>query len=278
MPMIFPGMDPYLEDPLIWPGVHGALVVYLRDQLQPKLRPRYVAAMEERVYIEASSSRQVVPDVSIRRPREPEPEHEGGVAVAVEVAVAEADEPALVQVDVLEIRESYIAILDLRSGQKIVTVIEVVSPSNKTPGPGRESYEAKQREVLGSDVHLVEIDLLRTGQHVVSVPEWSARRKGFYDYLACVNRAYGMRNRYELYLRGVRERLPRVRVPLVGEDPDVAMDIQAAMAQVYDAGAYGQRIDYRAACRPSLRPADQEWVDRLVAKPADGQAQSGQLS
>lgn len=271
MPMTFPGMDPYLEDPLIWPGVHNALIVYLRDQLQPKLRPRYVAAMDERVYIEARS-RQVVPDVSVRRPREPE--HEGGVAVAVAVAVAEADEPALVQVDPLEVHESYIAILDLRSGQKIVTVIEVVSPSNKAPGAGRESYEAKQNEVLGSDAHLVEIDLLRTGQHVVAVPEWSARGMGYYDYLVCVNRAYDMRNRYELYLRGVRERLPRVRVPLADGDPDVAMDVQAAMARVYDGGAYDQRIDYHAPCRPPLRPEDQAWLDELVGKPAEGRAQS----
>ena len=267
MPMVFPGMDPYLEDPLIWPGVHTALVVYLRDQLQPKLRPRYVAAVEERVYVEGPD-RQVIPDVSIRRPREPE--HEGGIAVAV----AEMDEPALVQVGPLEVHESYVDILDLRSGQKIVAVIEVVSPSNKASGPGRESYLAKQREVLGSTAHLVEIDLLRTGQHVVAVPEWLARRKGYYDYLVCVNRAYGIRDQYELYLRGVRERLPRVRIPLADGDPDVAMDVQAAVAQVYDGGAYDQRIDCHAPCRPPLRPADQAWVDELVGKPAEGRAQS----
>lgn len=272
MSMLFPGMDPYWEDPAIWPGVHGRLVVYLADQLQPRLRPHYVAAVEERVYIEASPSRQVVPDVSIRRPREPEPEHEGGMAVAGEVAVAEGDEPALVEVDLLEIHESYVAILDLRSGQKIVTVIEVVSPSNKAPGPGRASYEAKQREVLGSTAHLVEIDLLRTGQHVLAVPEWLARGSGYYDDLVCVNRAHGMRNRYELYLRGLRQRLPRVRIPLAGSDPDVVMDLQAAMAGVCESGAYDQRIDYRAACKPPLRPADQQWVEQLIAQQATAQA------
>jgi hypothetical protein len=272
MSMIFPGMDPYLEDPQIWPGVHSRLVVYLADQLQPKLRPRYVAAVEERVYIEGRR-RQVVPDVSIRRPREPE--HEGGVAVAV--AVAEGDEPALVQVDPLEVHESYLGILDLRSGQEIVTVIEVVSPSNKARGPGRDSYLAKQSEVLASTAHLVEIDLLRAGEHVVAVPEWSARGIGYYDYLVCVNRAYGVRSRYELYLRGVRERLPRVRIPLADGDPDVAMDVQAAMARVCESGAYDQRIDYRTPCRPPLRPADQEWVDQLVGKPAEGPGRPGQV-
>jgi hypothetical protein len=263
MAMIFPGMDPYLEDPAIWPGVHSALVVYLRDHLQPRLRPRYVAAIEERVYIEPLE-RQVVPDVSVRRVRVPR--RVGGVAVAV--AEPEVDEPLVLQVDELEVREPYVQILDLQTGQSIVTVIEVVSPSNKASGPGRDSYQKKQRDVLGSTAHLVEIDLLRTGQHVVAAPEWSTRGLAYYDYVVCVNRAYDVRDRCEVYLRGLRERLPRVRIPLAGADPDVALDIQAVVAQVYDAGDYHQRIDYRVPCRPPLRPADQEWADQLIAQQA----------
>jgi hypothetical protein len=259
MPNVFPGMDPYLEDPAIWPGVHSRMVVYLADHLQPRLRPRYRAAVEERVYLEGPD-RGVVPDVSIRQQRRRD--REGGIAVAF----AEADEPALVQVSPVEIHESYVAIVDVQSGQKIVTVIEVTSPSNKATGPGRESYLAKQREVLGSTAHLVEIDLLRTARHVLAVPEWSARRKGYYDYLVCVNRGYDIRDEYELYLRGLRERLPRVRIPLAGDDPDVALDVQAVVAQVYDAGDYRQWIDYHVPCRPPLRPEDQAWADQLIGQ------------
>jgi hypothetical protein len=269
--MIFPGMDPYLEDPLFWPGVHSALVVYLRDRLQPHLPPRYVAAIEERVFIE-EANRQVVPDVTIRRPRTPR--HERDVAVAV--AEPEVDEPALVRADPLEVHEPYVQILDLQTGQTIVTVIEVISPSNKAPGPGRDSYLAKQRQVLGSTAHLVEIDLLRTGQHVLAVSEWAARRKGYCDYLVCVNRGYELRDEYELYLRGLRERLPRIRIPLAGGDPDVALDVQAVVAQVYDSGAYRQRIDYHAPCRPPLRPEDQAWVDLLIAQESASVGQASQ--
>ncbi len=239
MPMIFPGMDPYLEDPRIWPGVHHVLVVYLADRLQPQLPVRYVAAVAERVFAEWPKS----------------------------------DQPTRVEAGPLEIHEPYVEILDLHSGQKIVAVIEVVSPSNKAAGPGRESYLAKQREVLGSTAHLVEIDLLRTGQHVLAVPEPLARRRGFYDYLVCVNRAYDRREQYELYLRGLRERLPRVRIPLSGDDPDVPLDVQAVVAQLYDAGAYRRRFDYHVPCRPPLRPDDEAWVDQVIVKQAEGQAE-----
>jgi Protein of unknown function (DUF4058) len=63
--MIFPGMDPYLENPQIWPGLHASLIVYLRDQLQPRLQPRYVAVIGERVYLEGPN-RDFIPDVALR--------------------------------------------------------------------------------------------------------------------------------------------------------------------------------------------------------------------
>src|SRR5439155_25358177 len=120
--MNFPGMDPYLEDPQIWPGVHAALIVYIRDQLQPALRPRYIAAIEERVFVEGPD-REIVPDVWLKRSRS----NHGGRAVAQ----ANGDAPVLVRVPALEVHESYVAILDRQTGQRVVTVIEVVSPTNK---------------------------------------------------------------------------------------------------------------------------------------------------
>ena len=260
--MIFPGMNPYLEDPQLWPGVHGALIVYLRDQLQPLLRPRYIAAIEERVFVEGPD-RQIIPDVWVKRTQNPE---EGG-----KLAVAEVDEPVVVQVPDLEIHESYIEILDRHSGQSVVTVIEVVSPANKFPGPGRDSYLAKQGEVRSSTAHLVEIDLLRTGRHVLAVPEWVARGRGPYDYLVCCNRAGGLRDLFDLYPRRLRERLPRIRIPLAGDDPDVPLDIQAALTRVYDAGSYRDRINYDSPSQPPLESDDQSWANQLPKeRSADG--------
>src|SRR5437773_2435543 len=161
MSMIFPGMDPYLENPALWSGVHAALIVYIRNQLQPRLRPRYIAAIEERVYLGAPEH-MFGPDVRVQHNRPDAP----GPAVAL----AECDVPMLVRVPIEDIHEPYLTILDRQAGQRVVTVIEVLSPTNKYAGPGRESYIAKQQEVLQSSSHLVEIDLLRAGPHALAVP------------------------------------------------------------------------------------------------------------
>ncbi len=251
MVTIFPGMDPYLEDPQLWPGVHSRFVVYLADQLQSMIRPRYIAAVEERVYVEGPE-REIIPDVSLRRNR---PVHTESA-----VALADADTPVVIQIPELEVHESYVAILDRQTGLRVVTVLEVVSPANKHPGPGRVSYLAKQKEVLSSDTHLVEIDLLRTGPHVVAVPEWIARGKAAYDYLVCVNPTGGLRDRFELYPFRLRDRLPRIRVPLADDDPDVPLDLQAVLAHTYDAGSYRDRIRYDSPCQPPLVAEDKAWV------------------
>jgi hypothetical protein len=256
MAMIFPGMDPYLEDPEIWPGVHASLIVYIRDQLQPKLRPRYIAAIEQRVFLEGPD-REIIPDIWLKQTR--------AFREEAPVALANGEGPVVVRVPGLEIHETYIAILDRRSGQKIVTIIEVVSPSNKYPGEGRKSYLAKQQEVRKSDAHLVEIDLLRTGHHVLAVAEWAARGQGPYDYLVCVNRAQGLREEFDLYPRRLQERLPnRVRVPLAENDPDVFLDLQAVINQTYEAGSYRDQLNYDAPCRPPLSPEAQQWANQRI--------------
>jgi hypothetical protein len=257
MVMIFPGMDPYLENPQVYPGIHGPMVVYLRDQLVPLIRPRYVASAGERVYVEGPDERPIIPDVWLRSTGRAE--GRGALAEAPMV-----DEPVVVEVPDLEIREPYLEILDRESGMRVVTVIELVSPSNKYAGGGRDIYVAKQQEVLHSAVHLVEIDLLRYGPHVLAVPESRVRGRFQYDYMISVNRAEGRRNRFEVYPRTVRQRLPRISVPLAGDDPDVQLDIRAALEQAYEAGSYRQRIDYHAPCQPQLHRDDQTWADELI--------------
>jgi hypothetical protein len=255
MAMIFPGMDPYLEDPLIWNGVHAALIVYIRDFLRPLLRPRYLAAIEQRVFVEGPD-RDIHLDVWLRQSRT----RLGEAAVAV----AEADTPCVVEVPDLEIREAYINILDRQSGQHVVTVIEVVSPTNKYAGPGRDSYTAKQKEVRRSHTHLVEIDLLRLGPHVLAVPEWVSRGRYVYDYLVCVNRAVTPREQFELYPCPLRQRLPRPRIPLAEGDKDVVLDLQEVLAQTYEAGTYSEMLKYDAPCVPPLPPEDQLWANECI--------------
>ena len=116
-------------------------------------------------------------------------------------------------VEDLEVHEARVEILDSYNEMKLVALIEVVSPTNKAAGPGRVSYKAKQAETLARECHLVEIDLLRHGRHVVCIPEWRVKPFKPYDSLCCVNR-WPIRNRFEIYPRTLRQRLPRLRIPL----------------------------------------------------------------
>lgn len=258
--MIFPGMDPYLENPAIFPGVHNRMIVYMADQLVPFLSPRYVASVGERVYVESSpgqSKHAIIPDAWVRRMR-PTEDAAKGVAVA---EIPEFDMPTLIDAPELSITQTFVEIIDVESEMRVVTVIELVSPSNKYAGPGRESYLSKQREILTSDTHLVEIDLLRRGPHVLAVREYLTAGRYDYDYLVCVHRAHA--RQYETYPRKLQQPLPIIRVPLAGNDPDVGLDIQAALAQAYEAGGYSQRIDYAKPCEPPLTAEQQRWANSL---------------
>jgi hypothetical protein len=263
MSMIFPSMDPYLEVPELWPGFHNSLIVYIRDFLRPLLRPRYIAAIEERVFVEGPRQREFIPAVLLKQSRPPR--QQGGTAVL------DADEELEVQLPALEMHESYLEILDRHSGQRVVAVLEVLSPANKYAGPGRDSYLAKQSEVLASQSHLIEIDLLQRGPHTLAVPEWLARQHASYDYLVCVNRVEGRRDLFRLYPRQLRQRLPRIRVPLADGDPDVVLDIQAVLAQTYESGSYRERLRYDRPCVPSLSAEDQAWADELIRAAHQGE-------
>src|SRR5262249_32135483 len=174
----FPGMDPYLEHPALWPGVHARLIVWLAHQLTPLLRPRYVVSIEDRVFIEDQDR---MPDIMLQKGTPDAPPTVTGTTAAAPVIV-EVEEPEEEPIPV-EVRDHYVEILDTYRAMKAVTVLEVVSPTNKAAGPGRDAYRAKQRETLAGECHLVEIDLLRRGRHVLAVPLAAAREHGRYDYL-----------------------------------------------------------------------------------------------
>jgi hypothetical protein len=247
----FPGMDPYLEHPALWHGVHTRLIVALADQIGPMIKPRYIASVEDRVFIE-SADQERVPDVLVQKATQllRAPSVHSGTSIAT---------PLVVDVPQLEIREHYITILDRYRDLGVVTVIELVSPTNKAAGPGRDSYLAKQREIRDSECHLVEIDLLRRGSHVMSVPEPYIKPAKPFDYLACVNR-WPARNRFELYPCRLRNPLPTIGIPLADPDPDAPLSLQRALEHVYENSGYMLRVLYDEPCKPPLSAEDQEWA------------------
>ena len=254
MPYPFPGMNPYLENRVIWEGVHARLVPIIANQIQPHLDPRYVAAVEERIFVEGPQER--IPDVWIERVPDTGP---------IPASRAQTDTALIVEVESLEVHQKRIEILDTRDGMKLVAVIELVSPSNKRNGAGRTSYLKKQEELWDRECHLIEIDLLRRGAHVLAVPEWRVEEEGPYDYLVCVSR-WPKRHRYEIYPRSLRERLPRVQIPVVAPDPDVPLDLQAAIEQVYEEGRYATRLRYGEPCDPRLKDDDQRWANEQLER------------
>ena len=172
-------------------------------------------------------------------------------------------EPLLVEVETEPPPRTFLEIIDRESGNRVVTVIEFLSPSNKSPGPNREQYLRKQREICSSDANLVEIDLNRFGTHTLAFPLAHIKPESRTPYMACVRRAArpGMA---EVYPMPLWERLPVVKIPLRPDDADVPLDLQALVEQCYRNGAYEGTLNYAADPDPPLSGADEDWADERL--------------
>ena len=73
MPSLFPGMNPYLENPELWPEVHHWILTLLAESLIQQLRPKYRVAVEKRVYHDTDGNSVLigVHDVTIVRSLKP---------------------------------------------------------------------------------------------------------------------------------------------------------------------------------------------------------------
>ncbi|MBI2479656.1 MAG: DUF4058 family protein [Planctomycetia bacterium] len=256
----FPGMDPYVERSAIWPDFHDAFISYLREAIQPSLRPKYAALGQDRLYV-VDSGRPIRPDVSIvRMPVER--------ASAAAVALAEPDAPVIVELSREEIREPLLYIIEPAAGNRIVTAIEVLSPDNKRSGPGRDSYLNKQEELWAAGAHLVEIDLLRAGCSTVRVPQEELDRLKPHHYLVSVTRC--VPTQCELYGFALQQRLPRIQVPLANGDPDIPLDLQAVFQRCWESGPYPELLQYDAPPPGELDADDLTWCrQQLVAAGID---------
>jgi len=179
--------------------------------------------------------------------------------------------PVLVSWHREPIRHAFVEIRDARRGGRVVTVIEIVSPSNKSRGPDREAYLQKQAEVLESDAHLLEIDLLRAGERLAASPGLRAYlggESGRLHYLVHVSSVPERRLPApvsQVYGFTVRDSLPRVPVPLLAGDAPVPLDLPGAFARTYDAGPFAKIVDYDAEPSPPLDPEDAGWARELLA-------------
>jgi hypothetical protein len=260
-------MDPFLEHPDRFPGFHDSFIAYLKELLQPKLPEPYYADSGRRAWIEISE-RYIGPDVQVLEKRAgrqtPEEKKE---ASGIAVAVPPETRPIVIHVPHDERRETFLDVFIGRGQERrLVTTIELLSPSNKAPGEhGRELYLRKQRDVLQSNVHLVEIDLLRAGEHTTAVPaDRLLAGAGAFDGHVCVHR-FDRFEDYLVYPIRLEERLPEIGVPLLPGHGSISVDLQAIFDRAYDAGPYRREIDYTAeAPVPPLSQEQRAWAAGIV--------------
>ena len=243
-----------------WPGFHTLLVTGLAELISERLPDDLNARPEERILLsepgECDRARRA--DVAITEPWRlgqppiwsPDGEAAGGVTVAEPDIVLE--EPEVERW--LEIRTA---------DGRLITVIEVLSPANKT-GEGADDYRAKQRSILNARVNLVEVDLLRGGRHVVAVSSDHLKPSQGTRGIICVSRTTTP-GRREIYYCPLRERLPAIRIPLRPTDPDIAVDLQPPVDNIHRTGRYWQ-IPASPGPQPPLTPDEEAWVaERLKA-------------
>lgn len=217
MPSPFPGMDPYLEDEKLWPTFHHHLVTCLYQVLLPGLVDRYRARVCQRHY----TTEQALFTSIVR-----EEHHE----------------------EYIEIRQ--------RSDGRLVTLADVVSPTNRTTEGGRRAYLAKRQESRAAGASLVEIDLVLQGTPMLDysrdgLPDW--------DYAVTVTRST-QPDRFEIYTSTLQKRLPRFRLPLAVDDRDTVVDLHTSFARSYEQGGFAAQIDYKQDPSVPLKPEAKQWL------------------
>ena len=261
MPSPFPGMNPYLEHPDFWSEVHHRLITAIADTIAPLIRPKYYAAIEKRTYLSEIEDSVLVgiPDLAVYTKRDASgtltrtPTNQTGSTVAL----ATQTEAISVTVPIPEeIRESYLEIREVGTGT-VVTVVEIISPKNKGAGEGRKAYERKRKQLLGSSTHLVEIDLIRSGQPMRILEEIKS------DYRILISRSE-IRPRAYLYAFSVRDTIPSFSLPLQSGESKPLVELQSLLNGVYERAGYDLRLDYTQEPVPKLKPEDAIWASELL--------------
>lgn len=271
MPSPFPGMDPYIELCRLWEDFHSNLLGEIQRALSERVPDRYVVRAGERSYValacvdDEEEKRMFLPDVAVASTR-------GAVKSTRKPkgsarAAASRSEPGPVVMRAVvkaEYRETFLEIRQVEPDHKLVTGIEVLSPSNKRPGTkGWRLYYRKRLAYLSGHANFVEIDLLRRGRRMPMVTPWPDSP---YYLLVCRKK---QAPRCSVWPAGFAEPLPPIPIPLLAPDPDVSLDLQPLVAAIYARSRYERDIDYRRPLDPPLTPAEQAWwEDRLRRRQA----------
>ena len=254
----FSGMDPFIEGCGLWEDFHGHLIEKIGEALADRVPAHYLVRTGERGYVVLADDEQHVShsfkaDISVVSTAQPH--------ATAGTALAEPSAPYSVRAFIEEeFRETFLEIREADGDHRLVTCIEVLSPSNKKPNSqGWELYQRKRQGLfLGHTAHLVEIDLLRAGQRMPAVDRWPDS-----PYLLMVARTSKMPV-CDVWPASFEQPVPPIPVPLLKPDADVMLDLQPLIDAIYARWRYGRSIDYTRPLMPPL-PAEvtSEMQERL---------------
>ena len=259
MPSPFPGMDPYLE--ARWSNVHVLMMAALAATLNGELPDGLEARPEEEVRIEEIAGERMRgfrPDVSVV---------DTGVvvtSVAIESAGTAVATPIRLAYHRGPIVLRDVQIVDARDGNRVVTLVEVLSPWNKLPGRLNAEYRRKLDDAEDAGANWVEIDLLRSHRRRMKVTRQDLPPGRRPDYL--VSRYRASMAELSAYPISLRDRLPTIEVPLREGDDDARIDLAAIMIRVYAEGPF-KSIDYTRPPDPPLSDANAAWAAELLGQP-----------
>lgn len=255
MPSPFPGMNPYIERADVWQDFHDSFIPFMRDDIARHLPDVYYVKIEETVYIHELSAEERRflgrPDISVHHPQ-------GYGAPDERATSSQTTAPCnvFIPVAVDELRIPYLEIRDRRDRQ-VVTIIELLSPSNKALGNDRQIYWGKVIRIQKTHTTFIELDLLRGGPRMPweEIPPC--------DYYAMVSR-WPTRPQADFWPIQLRDRLPVIPIPLRAGEPEITLDLQAVLHRVYDSGMY-ERFIYEGDPEPPLTPEDAAWAKSLIS-------------
>ena len=266
MPSPFPGMDPFIESN-DWEDFHAGFINGLSDAIVPVVRPDYSVRTERRIYIDHPSDAPSAyrADLAVIHRDDPLATKEVRQStVNYESATYELVPVERLLPGPIEVVENYLVIRYLGSGD-VVTVIELLSPSNKRVGSeGRKAYLSKREELLTSRTNLVELDLLRGGARLPTVQPLPPG-----DYFAFVCRAK-RRRVASVYAWPVEHRLPVIPIPLTSDVAEVALDLQKVFNDVYDRAGYDYSLNYETPLAVPLNEAQSPWAVSLLKSRSAG--------
>lgn len=253
-------MNPWLEQAGVWHDFHQRFLTTISEVIADQVAPDYYVALEEHVYI------QKPPQLDPRYLGRPNLAVVGGGKRGTEAATALVEAPVYTEIpEAMDVvRESYIEICHADE-EELVTVLELLSPSNKQSGLDREAYLAKRRTILMSGrINFIEIDLLRGG------PRMPIEELTSCEYYALVKRATE-RTRAGVWPIRLRDQLPMIPVPLGHPDPDASLNLQDTLHNVHDRAGYRYRI-YRGTPRPKLVTDDAKWCESILNEYLDAES------